>query len=121
SRTQLAGAEAVMQTRLRAQAMENGVTLLAPETVFFSHDTRLAADVLVHPYVFFGPQVVVDAHVEIRSFSHLEGAHVGEYAIIGPYARLRPGAEIGENAHVGNFVEIKKSTLEPGVKANHLS
>jgi bifunctional UDP-N-acetylglucosamine pyrophosphorylase/glucosamine-1-phosphate N-acetyltransferase len=121
SRDQLAGAEAVMQQRLRKAAMRDGATLIAPETVFFSHDTQLSLDVVVHPYVFFGPQVTVAENVEIRSFCHIEGANVGANAIIGPYARLRPGAEIGETAHVGNFVEIKKSTLEQGVKVNHLS
>lgn len=121
SRDQLAGAEAIMQQRLRARAMEQGATLIAPETVFFSHDTRLAADTVVHPYVYFGKGVAVGQGVEIRSFSHLEGATVGDHAVIGPYARLRPGAEIGESAHIGNFVEIKKSTLEQGVKVNHLS
>lgn len=121
SRDQLAGAESVLQQRLRKQAMIDGATLIAPETVFFSHDTKLAPDVVVHPYVFFGPHVTVDENVEIRSFSHLEGAHVSANAIIGPYARLRPGAEIGESARVGNFVEIKKSTLEQGVKVSHLS
>lgn len=121
SRDQLAGAEAILQQRLRKKAMQEGATLIAPETVFFSHDTRLASDVMVHPYVFFGPGVTVAEDVEIRSFSHIEGANVAAHAIIGPFARLRPGAEIGENAHVGNFVEIKKSTLEQGVKVNHLS
>lgn len=121
SRDQLAGAEAVMQQRLRKRAMEQGATLIAPETVFFSHDTQLAPDVVVHPYVWFGLGVSVGEGVEIRSFSHLDGATVGANAVIGPYARLRPGADVGESAHVGNFVEIKKSTLEPGVKVNHLS
>lgn len=121
SRDQLAGAEAIMQQRLRKRAMENGATLLAPDTVFFSHDTALGTDVVVHPFVYFGAGVKVGNNVEIRSFSHLDGATVAEHAIIGPYARLRPGADVGEAAHVGNFVEIKKSTLEPGVKVNHLS
>lgn len=121
SRDQLAGAEAVFQQRMRYQAMIGGVTLVAPETVFFSHDTQIAADVTVQPHVVFGPNVQVESGVEIRSFSHIEGAKIAKGASIGPYARLRPGADIGENAHVGNFVEIKKSTLEKGVKANHLS
>lgn len=121
SREQLAHAEAEMQNRLRRRAMENGVTMLMPETVFLSYDTELAADVTIHPYVYFGENVSVESGVEIRSFSHLEGATVGSGAIIGPYARLRPGAIIGESAHIGNFVEIKKTTLEEGVKVNHLS
>ncbi|MGB1539668.1 MAG: bifunctional UDP-N-acetylglucosamine diphosphorylase/glucosamine-1-phosphate N-acetyltransferase GlmU [Rickettsiales bacterium] len=121
SRDQLAHAEAEIQQCLRYRAMEEGATLIAPETVFFSHDTKVAPDVVIHPFVYFGPNVTLHSDVEIRSFSHIEGAVVSERAVIGPYARLRPGAEIGEAAHVGNFVEIKKATLEKGVKANHLS
>ena len=103
SRAELAAAEAVLQKRLRAAAMESGVAMLAPETVFFSHDTQLAPDVSIGPYVVFGPGVSVAAGAEIKAFSHLEGCTVGEGAIIGPYARLRPGADIGEAAHIGNF------------------
>lgn len=121
SRDQLAGAEAILQQRLRLKAMIGGVTLVSPETVHFHHDTQIAADVTIHPHVVFGPNVQVESGVEIRSFSHIEGARIGKGAIIGPFARLRPGADIGEEAHVGNFVEIKKATLEKGVKANHLS
>jgi bifunctional UDP-N-acetylglucosamine pyrophosphorylase/glucosamine-1-phosphate N-acetyltransferase len=121
TRPQLAEAERVMQQRLRLKAMENGVTLQAPDTVYFHTDTQLARDVIVHPYVVFGGDVVVEEGAEIRSFSHLDGAHVKTKAIVGPFARLRPGAIIGEEAHVGNFVEVKKSELQKGAKANHLS
>lgn len=121
SRAELAGVEAAWQTRRRAAAMADGVTLIAPETVFFSHDTVLARDVTVEPHVVFGPGVTVDEGVTIHAFSHLEGAHVRSGAEIGPYARLRPGADIGPHAKVGNFVEIKKATLGEGAKANHLS
>lgn len=121
SRAQLAAAEAGLQNRLRERAMDAGATLIAPETVFFSHDTDVSPDVLIHPHVVFGPGVALEENVEIRAFSHLEGAVVRKNAVIGPYARLRPGADIGQNAQVGNFVEIKKSTLEQGVKVNHLS
>ena len=121
SRAGLAAAEAAMQARLRAAAMEAGATLVAPETVFLAHDTRLGRDVTVHPHVVFGPGVTVADGVEIRSFSHLEGARVATGATVGPYARLRPGAEIGEGAHIGNFVEIKNAVVEAGAKANHLS
>jgi bifunctional UDP-N-acetylglucosamine pyrophosphorylase/glucosamine-1-phosphate N-acetyltransferase len=121
SRAGLAAAEAAMQARLRAAAMDEGATLVAPETVFLSHDTRIGRDVTVHPHVVFGPGVTVADSVEIRSFSHLEGATVAPGAIVGPFARLRPGAEIGAGAHIGNFVEIKNATVEPGAKANHLS
>lgn len=121
SRAGLAAAEAAMQVRLRAAAMEGGATLVAPETVFLSHDTRLGRDVTVYPHVVFGPGVAVESGVEIRSFSHLEGARVASGAIVGPYARLRPGADIGADAHIGNFVEVKNAVIEPGAKANHLS
>ncbi|GAB0115421.1 bifunctional UDP-N-acetylglucosamine diphosphorylase/glucosamine-1-phosphate N-acetyltransferase GlmU [Acidisoma sp. C75] len=121
SRAELAEAEAQMQARLRLAAMEAGVTLTAPETVFFSADTRLEADVTIGPHVVFGPGVTVHAGAEILAFSHLEGCVVGEGARIGPYARLRPGAEVGQAAHVGNFVELKATRLGDGAKANHLA
>ena len=121
ARAELAAAEAAVQHRLRAQAMEGGATLTAPETVFFSHDTLLGPDTVVGPHVVFGPGVRVDGPAEIRAFSHLEGAHVQAGAVIGPYARLRPGTVVGPGAHVGNFVELKAATLGAGAKANHLS
>lgn len=121
SRVELAQAEAALQQRLRTQAMLNGVTLVAPETVFLCADTVLEADVLVEPHVVFGPGVTVQSGAEIRAFSHLENCTVGEAAIIGPYARLRPGSAIGAKAHIGNFVEIKNTTVGEGAKANHLT
>ncbi len=121
SREDLAVAEAVVQDALRERAMENGATLVEPATVWFHHDTVLGQDVVVQPNVFFGPGVTVADNVQIKAFSHLEGAHVAGGAIIGPYARLRPGAQIGENAHVGNFVEIKNTEIGTGAKANHLT
>jgi bifunctional UDP-N-acetylglucosamine pyrophosphorylase/glucosamine-1-phosphate N-acetyltransferase len=121
SRAELAAAEASLQARLRAAAMEAGATLTAPDTVFFSHDTQLAPDTVVGPHVVFGPGVRVEGAAEIRAFSHLEGCIVAEGAIIGPYARLRPGADVGQGAHVGNFVEIKAASLGAGAKVNHLS
>ena len=121
SRAQLAEAEAVFQARARKAAMENGATLQAPETVFFALDTVLGADVTIEPNVVFGPDVSVENGARIRAFSHLEGCHVAEGAIIGPYARLRPGAEIGAGGKVGNFVEIKNAVVGNGAKVNHLS
>jgi bifunctional UDP-N-acetylglucosamine pyrophosphorylase/glucosamine-1-phosphate N-acetyltransferase len=121
SREELSEAEASVQAAMRRAAMADGVTLIAPDTVFFTYDTRLAADVTVEPHVVFGPGVVVESGAEIRAFSHLEGCHVGPRAIIGPYARLRPGTTIGTGAHVGNFVELKATALGDGAKANHLS
>ncbi|WP_237152114.1 bifunctional UDP-N-acetylglucosamine diphosphorylase/glucosamine-1-phosphate N-acetyltransferase GlmU [Oryzibacter oryziterrae] len=120
-RIQLSVAEDIFQRRARAAAMAAGVTLIAPETVFFSHDTVLGRDVLVEPNVVFGPGVTVADGVTIRAFSHLEEAKVATGAIIGPYARLRPGADVGPEAHVGNFVEIKNATLGAGAKVNHLT
>jgi bifunctional UDP-N-acetylglucosamine pyrophosphorylase/glucosamine-1-phosphate N-acetyltransferase len=121
TKTQLAAAEAVSQERLRTAAMESGVTLVAPNTVFFSADTALARDVVVEPYVVFGPGVTVEEGAVIHSFSHLTGAHVGKGASVGPFARLRPGARLGEKSRIGNFVEVKEATIEAGAKANHLA
>ncbi|MCS6892548.1 MAG: bifunctional UDP-N-acetylglucosamine diphosphorylase/glucosamine-1-phosphate N-acetyltransferase GlmU [Rhodovarius sp.] len=121
SRAELAAAEALLQRRWRQAALEGGATLIAPDTVHFSHDTQLAPDVLVEPHVVFGPGVRVESGALIRAFSHLEGCVVRAGAIVGPFARLRPGTVVGEGAHVGNFVEIKAATLGPGAKANHLT
>jgi bifunctional UDP-N-acetylglucosamine pyrophosphorylase/glucosamine-1-phosphate N-acetyltransferase len=121
TKAQLAETEAALQQRLRQTALEAGVTLVAPETVFLSADTKFGRDVVVEPFVVFGPGVTVDDNAVIRSFSHLERAHVGKRALVGPYARLRPGAELGEDVHIGNFVEIKEATIEAGAKANHLA
>jgi bifunctional UDP-N-acetylglucosamine pyrophosphorylase/glucosamine-1-phosphate N-acetyltransferase len=121
TKTQLAEAEAVLQRRLRQAALESGVTMIAPDTVFLSSDTKFGRDVTIEPYVVFGPNVVVDDNAVIHAFSHLAGAHVGEGASIGPYARLRPGTKIGKGARVGNFVELKEAIMEDGAKANHLS
>jgi bifunctional UDP-N-acetylglucosamine pyrophosphorylase/glucosamine-1-phosphate N-acetyltransferase len=101
--------------------MEAGVTLVAPETVFFSHDTKLEQDVVVEPHVVFGPGVTIEAGAVIHSFSHLEHAHIAAGAEIGPFARLRPGASIGPKAKVGNFVEIKNTELGAGAKVSHLT
>lgn len=121
SRVELAQVEASWQQQRRERAMREGATLIAPETVYFAHDTQLGRDVVIEPHVVFGPGVWVGDDVTIRAFSHLEGAVVQKGAEIGPYARLRPGADIGMNAKVGNFVEVKNATLGDGTKANHLS
>ncbi|MDG6078637.1 bifunctional UDP-N-acetylglucosamine diphosphorylase/glucosamine-1-phosphate N-acetyltransferase GlmU [Erythrobacter litoralis] len=121
SRAELAAAEAQWQDLKREEAMDAGVTLRAPETVFFSYDTELAPDVTVEPNVVFGPGVSVAKGARIRAFSHLEGARVGEDCEVGPYARLRPGAVLEKHAKVGNFVEMKKATLGEGAKASHLT
>ncbi|WP_299812896.1 bifunctional UDP-N-acetylglucosamine diphosphorylase/glucosamine-1-phosphate N-acetyltransferase GlmU [uncultured Roseibium sp.] len=121
TRAQLASCEADFQDRMRRAAMDNGCTLLAPQTVFFSHDTHLEADVIVEQNVVFGAGVKVASGARIRAFSHLEGAVVGSGSIVGPYARLRPGAVLGADTRVGNFVEVKNATFGAGAKANHLS
>ncbi|PIE07615.1 MAG: bifunctional N-acetylglucosamine-1-phosphate uridyltransferase/glucosamine-1-phosphate acetyltransferase [Rhodobacterales bacterium] len=121
TRAELAAAEAAFQSRARAEAMANGVTLVAPETVFFAQDTFIGRDALVEPNVVFGPGVTVETGARIRAFSHLEGCHVSQGAVVGPYARLRPGAELAGGAKVGNFVEIKNARLDEGAKVNHLS
>ena len=121
SRSDLAQAEAIMQTRLRERALAGGVTLLDPSTTWMCVDTRLGRDVVVGPNVFFGPGVVIGDAVEIRAFCHLEGVCVAAGATIGPFARLRRGARVGEGARIGNFVEIKSADVEPGAKVNHLA
>ena len=121
SRADLAQAEAVIQARLRASAMDVGATLIGPETVFLSFDTVLGKDVTIGPNVVFAPGVTVGDSVTIRPFCHLEGATIADGAIVGPFARLRPGADIGTDVRVGNFVEIKNAQLESGAKVNHLT
>ena len=121
SRAELAAAEAIFQARMRENAMVNGVSLVAPDTVFFSHDTVLGKDVTVEPNVVFAPGVTVEDGATVKAFSHLEGAMVREGASVGPYARLRPAADIGPGAKIGNFVEIKKAKLSEGVKVSHLT
>lgn len=121
SRDQLATAEAIFQKRARLAVMREGATLIAPETVWLSYDTRIGRDVVIEPNVFFGPGVTVEDGAEIKASCHIERAHIGRNARIGPFARLRPGAELGPDVHVGNFVEVKNVTLGAGAKANHLS
>jgi len=121
TKSQLAEAEAAEQQRLRRAALDAGVTLIAPETVFLRADTRFGKDVIVEPYVVFGDKVTVDDGAVIHSFSHLAGAHVGKGVSVGPFARLRPGTRLGEGSRIGNFVEVKEAVIEAGAKANHLS
>ncbi len=121
TRAQLAGAEAIMQDRLRRAAMDGGATLIAPATVTFSRDTAVGRDVLIEPNVFFGPGCVIGDGVTIKAFSHMEGATVGPGAIVGPFARLRPGTRLGAGVRVGNFVELKAADVKAGAKVNHLS
>ncbi|KQB98380.1 bifunctional N-acetylglucosamine-1-phosphate uridyltransferase/glucosamine-1-phosphate acetyltransferase [Loktanella sp. 1ANDIMAR09] len=121
SRAELSRAEALFQQNARAVAQEDGVTLTAPETVFFAHDTVIGRDTVIEPNVVFGPGVTVESGATIRAFSHLEGCHVARGGVIGPYARLRPGAELAEDVKIGNFVEIKNAQIAEGAKVNHLS
>jgi bifunctional UDP-N-acetylglucosamine pyrophosphorylase/glucosamine-1-phosphate N-acetyltransferase len=121
SKAELAAAEGVFQARARRAALEAGVLLMAPDTVHFSHDTALAADVTVEPNVVFAPGVRVEAGARIRAFSHLEGASVGAGCEVGPFARLRPGTRLASGVKVGNFVELKNARIAAGAKVNHLS
>ncbi len=121
TKAQLAGAEAVMQARLRMQALEAGVTLIAPETVYLAADTKFGKDVTIEPFVVIGPGVSIDDGAVIHSFSHITQATIGKKVELGPYARLRPGTSLGDGVKIGNFVETKGSRLEAGVKVNHLS
>jgi bifunctional UDP-N-acetylglucosamine pyrophosphorylase/glucosamine-1-phosphate N-acetyltransferase len=120
-RVQLAAAEAEMQRRLRERAMREGATLIAPDTVFLSEDTKIARDVVIEPNVVIGKGVEIGEGAVIHSFSHLEGAKVGAGVSIGPFARLRPGADIRSKARIGNFVEVKNGIIEEGAKVNHLT
>ena len=121
TRAQLAGAERAFQARARDEALENGVTLTAPETVFFALDTVVGRDAVIGPNVIFGPGVTIESEAEVKGFCHLEGCHISRGAQVGPFARLRPGAELAEDVHVGNFVEIKNAILDEGVKVGHLT
>jgi bifunctional UDP-N-acetylglucosamine pyrophosphorylase/glucosamine-1-phosphate N-acetyltransferase len=121
SRVELAEAEAAFQRRRRRAAMEAGVTLIDPNTVFFSHDTEIANDVVIEPNVYFGVGVRIDKGARIRAFCHIEGADIGEGAQIGPSARLRPGTKLGANVKIGNFVEIKNATFGAKAQASHLT
>jgi bifunctional UDP-N-acetylglucosamine pyrophosphorylase / glucosamine-1-phosphate N-acetyltransferase len=121
TKAQLAEAEAVMQARLRQSAMEQGVTLIAPETVFLSGDTKFGRDVVIEPYVVIGAKVSIGDNSVIHSFSHLAEATIGKNASVGPYARLRPGTDLGDGARIGNFVETKAAKIGAGAKVNHLT
>jgi bifunctional UDP-N-acetylglucosamine pyrophosphorylase/glucosamine-1-phosphate N-acetyltransferase len=121
SRLDLANAELYCQEQLRKRALDNGVTLIDPKTIYLSHDTVIEQDTIIQPNVIFGPSVQIGPNVEILSFSHLEGCTIATGSKIGPFARVRPGTRIEENVKIGNFVEIKKSVLKKGSKANHLS
>ncbi|MFC3051734.1 bifunctional UDP-N-acetylglucosamine diphosphorylase/glucosamine-1-phosphate N-acetyltransferase GlmU [Kordiimonas pumila] len=121
SRADLAHAEKVLQTKWRRAALDAGVTMTDPDTVYFSADTKIAHDVTIEPGVFFGPGVTIETGATIKAYSHLEGAYIKAGASIGPFARLRPGADIGADAKIGNFVEVKKATIDTGAKVSHLS
>ena len=121
NKVDLSVAEKISQNYLRQNAMYKGVKLIDPETVFMNHDTKFGRDVVIYPNVVFGPNVIVESSVEIKSFSHLEECKIKSGSIIGPFARIRGNSVIGKNSKVGNFVEIKKSALSKGVKINHLS
>ena len=121
SRAELAMIEGEWQRRRRVRAMDDGATLIAPETVWFAYDTVLGRDVLIEPNVFFGPGVTVADHAKIRANCHIEGAVIAEGCEVGPFARLRPGTVLEEKAKIGNFVEVKKARFGKGAKANHLS
>jgi bifunctional UDP-N-acetylglucosamine pyrophosphorylase/glucosamine-1-phosphate N-acetyltransferase len=121
TKKQLAEAEAVAQQRLRQAALDAGVTLIAPDTVYLCADTKFGRDVVVEPFVVFGEKVTVEDGAVIHSFSHIAGAHIGKGVSVGPFARLRPGTRLGEGARIGNFVEVKEAVIEAGAKANHLT
>jgi len=109
------------QVRLREKFIKNGVKMLAPETVYFSKDTKIGKNVTIEPYVVFGEKVKIQNNSKIKSFSHLENVKIENNVIVGPFARLRPGTVLKSGSRVGNFVEIKKSSVGKNSKVNHLS
>ena len=121
ARAELARADQLFQTRTRLAMMENGVTLIDPDSIYFAHDTVVGRDAVIEPHVFFGPGVSVESGARVRAFSHLEGCHIAQRSVVGPFARLRPGTELNEDVKIGNFVEIKNAQIEAGAKVNHLS
>lgn len=121
SKVELARIEEIKQNQIRKEMMENGVTLIDPSSVHFAFDTKIANDSIIHPHVVFGKEVEIESNVEIKSFSHIEGAKIAAGSIVGPFARLRPGTKLAENVKIGNFVEVKKSQIKSGAKVNHLS
>jgi bifunctional UDP-N-acetylglucosamine pyrophosphorylase/glucosamine-1-phosphate N-acetyltransferase len=121
SKIELARVEKIKQRQIRLKMMSSGVTLIDPKSVHFAFDTQISNDSIIHPNVVFGPGVEVASNVEIKSFSHIEGAKISSGSIVGPFARLRPGSELAENVKIGNFVEVKKSQIKTGAKINHLS
>ena len=121
SRAELAHLELEWQRRRREQVLDEGATLIDPESVWFAYDTKLGRDVTVEPHVVFGPGVEVADGAYINAFSHIEGAIIGAEASVGPFARIRPGTWLGDKSKVGNFVELKKAHVGRGAKVNHLS
>jgi bifunctional UDP-N-acetylglucosamine pyrophosphorylase/glucosamine-1-phosphate N-acetyltransferase len=121
TKAQLAEAEQVMQARLRKAALEAGVTMIAPDTVYLAADTKFGSDITIEPFVVIGPGVTIADGAVIHSFTHIMESSIGKKASIGPYARLRPKTSVGDGARIGNFVETKAATLEAGVKVNHLT
>jgi bifunctional UDP-N-acetylglucosamine pyrophosphorylase/glucosamine-1-phosphate N-acetyltransferase len=121
NRAELAAVEAEFQRRYRARAMEEGATLVAPETVFLSADTRIGTDVIIEPHVVIGNNVSIGDGTIIHAFSHIENARIGAGVELGPYARIRPGTQLADKVKIGNFVEVKNASIEQGAKVNHLS
>lgn len=121
TRAHLARAEALFQSRARAELLDNGVTLKSPEQVVLAFDTAIGRDATVEGPCVFGPGVTIESGAHVLPFCHLTGCHISRGASVGPFARLRPGAELDEHAHVGNFVEVKNARLGEGVKAGHLT
>lgn len=121
SRFELAKIEEIKQNQIRKKMMDSGVTLVEPSSIHFAFDTKIGNDVIIHPSVVFGPKVVIEKNVEVKSFCHIEGAEIASGAVVGPFARIRPETKIAEDVRIGNFVEVKKSQLKRGAKVNHLS
>ncbi len=109
------------QKELKKKLKSNGVSLLEPNSIYFSYDTKIGRDSIIYPNVYFGPGVSIGNNVKIKSFSHLEGAYIDSNCELGPFARIRPNTKLEKDVKVGNFVEIKQSRIKKNSKLSHLS
>lgn len=138
SRTELAEVSAMVRQQKNEELMAAGVTLIDPATTYVDSDVVVGADTVIHPCVFLEGSTKIGAACEIHAGARIVNSNIGDRvcvrnhtvvsdstvesgAFVGPFAHIRPGSRVGEDAHIGNFVELKKTTLGKGSKANHLA